>query len=561
MIPRRKINVSGLPFHGLVYDGIYTKIDASELPVPNATPFNQILSVGHVIPDRTGNQHDADNGYEWRDKLLLSGPTTLEAGQIVHVDDAGIPWIIDITFTGNGIRQYTLTASLNRRFGLFQDEPAVPINYQFFDSGVLDYNAYNGTFGVSGLQGVAINQDYKGESPVLSLRGTFTVDGTSPRLPWMDRERKVVEVRLLNINGEVNPDTGAGLSASYDVQVPVADCCGGYADSVEPGEYTSFGHQQRVVVESEPNPDYDGQATCDYYSAPWLGHAYDSERTETRVDIELPPGGLRQSLLTGTGRDAVRKQYAVMGAYYSEDDLKICRVLCEEFDEEAPVQLSYSYDYTDVQTGSYIMSRDTTCDYYDWSFVDELDIIQTLTYEIEDRRGYNANIEINGATVDSMRVVRNVRRTSTINVNSSTVPQDDGGTDEHFPGGIGMKSDSDNTDGGTSYGLDSIPPFVESDLKLDVTISGVSFSVPDSPFFDPFEYPLFRFLTAETGNILCGYDTSQLDGWEVDPPERYYGLAGPSVGASVQGPVGTFAVFDPYNLSTHHDATRELCII
>ena len=307
----KKVSIMGMPFHGLVKNSVLTLPDTSTMAYsPAPAEGNILLQAMGTLPDRSGNTLDAANGYQWKDRLMLSGPTALPFGQIVTVDDAGIPWIVEIAGY-NTSSSWGCTAKVVKRFGLISETAPTVHDYQFYDSG---YNSLQTAIDdtdltLNSITGTEfIEQSPDGQSVLIGVKGNCSADFFTAKL---------ATVYKITISGTVNQTNGVGLSASLTVHSTPNECC---AASV----YSETDNSVTAVVEIVS--DTVTTATPEGESCTLFPTGGGSMHVDTSVDkyTQLPP---LSSFPPGTTYetagidDAVYEyvQTAVIAAYYDED--------------------------------------------------------------------------------------------------------------------------------------------------------------------------------------------------------------------------------------------------
>jgi len=206
------ITVMGLPFHGRVDNHTLTLPDESVMEYPRPTSSNWLLAKIQDAPDRVGNEIDALNNYDWRDRLLLNR-TMLESPQhFIHIDARDVPWIIKVEYATPDTT-YSIKLTLVGRFGLLQpDDYHTEHNYVFYESPVKNLDL---EYLLSVRNPDSVEQNSRGDKILCAIQGRFYLNKY-----YGNANKDIVvtaELVELHISGVVSPENGIGLTAIANI--------------------------------------------------------------------------------------------------------------------------------------------------------------------------------------------------------------------------------------------------------------------------------------------------------------------------------------------------------
>ena len=196
-----KPTICGLPLHGLLDGGTARNI----LLNPARTAGN------NSTPD------DAANGWDWKDRLLISGITGLSGNQIIYLDGSNTPYIVSYAVSSPSAFNVRVIATLHQEYGVFGI--SVP-NYStvIFDQTISLADGSDASYTDTGGLDGEVEQSPSGADTLLNIIGTFGASGE-----LKDGIRRLAGILKASISGTVN-ESGGGLSGSVSIFKTTAEC-------------------------------------------------------------------------------------------------------------------------------------------------------------------------------------------------------------------------------------------------------------------------------------------------------------------------------------------------
>ena len=302
---KRKPVVCGVPLHGLQ---------------EGATARNILLN-----PARTAGENstpiDADNGWNWKNRLLLPGAVNLSDNKIIYLDGNNTPYVISFTVTTPSTFDVRVVATLVSEFGVFGI--SVPVhNRVVFDETISLADGSDVSYtSVTSLQS-AVEQSPSGADVLLNIGGSFV--NTNGGYELKSGCRTLAGIIQANINGTVAGD-GTGLSGGLSVYKTVAECSPVYTEEYTDARSTVHWRRSRVTsfVSASVNGDTDnwrGDDGCNITPTP----LYDINITGTTTISQVSGAGTTTTsgqaddVVTGNTSD-IKTQQVIHRAYFTSD--------------------------------------------------------------------------------------------------------------------------------------------------------------------------------------------------------------------------------------------------
>lgn len=218
--------IGGLPYHGLVTDGVLALPNNTTKPVSQPSPANVLLSASR-IPGSSQTDLDTSNGWQWKDRLLVPGVTGLASTDVVFIDDAQVPYLIRVVTTKTGALSVNVTATLVREYGILQQGHGADYNLELFNQ---DYDLSTGAqlnlLSVKDAPDTVfgrVEQSPNGHSALINIAANFSSDA---QYFLIDQDNwTICSVIKCAFSGEFDPSTLTGVTGTPSHYKTASDCC------------------------------------------------------------------------------------------------------------------------------------------------------------------------------------------------------------------------------------------------------------------------------------------------------------------------------------------------
>jgi len=218
----------GLPYHGLVTDKVLPVPNNADIILTVQPPARNIL-MNKARDAATVVSTDADQGFDFKDRLLIPSLVNLSADEIIFLDSVSTPYVVKVEVIKDSAFVVRVKATLRHEFGRFYSmEPRASYDIVFCDEVVSLADASDASYSsINGLDG-ELEQSPSGENVLLNISGNFGNAGDNYEVKTGCR--KLAGVIDLSITGTVGP-AGSGLSGSLSLHKSAADCSPAYSES------------------------------------------------------------------------------------------------------------------------------------------------------------------------------------------------------------------------------------------------------------------------------------------------------------------------------------------
>ncbi|MET0047466.1 MAG: hypothetical protein ABW066_06765 [Sedimenticola sp.] len=530
-----KVTIMGLPFHGKVVGGQLTLPTSEIKTVAQPEASNTLLKKIATLPDRSASVLDQVNGYQWKDRLLLAGPTAMAISDTVYIASDDSAWIIRWA-AASVAGGWQITATVLRRFGVISFDAPTDLNVLFYTSAVIPISSAEQThLGMISLNGLDFaEQNPQGDKVLVGMRATYSDAGSglsAGEALLAEVDRSLAGIQEVTITG--TPDSaGNGLSASEATYKTLYECAGpGTEVLTNTKVFYQPGYQKTSTGVCTP-ASIIGQTTCDFS----VGYSFTKTITESTAFQEYAKDpSLTYSVARGD-YTTESDQVAIRGAYYDEDGLAHFMGVRRKYRNNINYNYSYSYAYAYLQTKQ--VTTVGTC--ADADILTDTDWTLTETYEAQEfsTERWETAAQIDGVDKEELAVIYEIDwRRGFTKIDSDTTSVTDNGV--HQAGGFTCTEHNDITDHYRDLWNDynALGTTTQSE---QIVVENNGGEIKRATYGGDVSTPIMRTLSNRL--VACALNSGFADTLALG---YHYGAH--TDGTGISGPTDEYASYDPYS--------------